>query len=632
MRGQIVQVVRRLRQAPMFAIVTLITLGVGVGANTAIFSVIEGVLLKPLPYPEGDRLVGVWLTAPGLDIKEFELSPSAYFIIRDQSKTFQDLGVFAGDSANVTGIAEPEQVQALLVTDGLFPTLGISPMLGRGFTGQDVAPDSPDTVMLSYAYWRRKFGGDPTVIGRTLMVDGKSREVIGVMPQSFSFLGRDVQPLILPLKFDRNKTTLGNFSYQAVARLQPGASLTEASADVARMLPIVNRSFPTPPGFSLQLFEQAQIGPNLRPLKQDVIGDIGKVLWVLMGTIALVLLIACANVANLLLIRAEGRHQELTIRAALGAGWGRIASELTFESLILGLIGGGLGLALAYMGLRALVAAAPAGLPRLGEIGIDVTVLLFAFGISVIVGILLGLVPLFKYAGKNLMTGLRGSGRALSQSRERHRARSMLVVVQVALALVLLISSGLMIRTFRALTRIHPGFSGADKIQTLRIAIPSAEVKEPDRVMRTEETILHRLEAIPGVSSVGIGTKIPMDDFGSFDPVFAEDRSYAEGELPPVRRFKFIAPGFLGTMGIPLIAGRDLTWSDIYSDGKVALVSENLAREYWNDARTAVGKRIRVSTAQEWREIVGVVGDVRDDGVDKTAPTSAYWPLMMSHF
>jgi predicted permease len=398
------------------------------------------------------------------------------------------------------------------------------------------------------------------------------------------------------------------------------------------MLPIVNRSFPTPPGFSLQLFEQAQIGPNLRPLKQDVIGDIGKVLWVLMGTIALVLMIACANVANLLLIRAEGRHQELTIRAALGAGWGRIAGELTSESLFLGLLGGGLGLALAYGGLRALVAAAPAGLPRLGEIGIDAPVLLFAFGVSVIVGLLLGLVPLFKYAGKNLMTGLRGSGRALSQSRERHRARSMLVVVQVALALVLLISSGLMIRTFIALTRVYPGYSKGDEIQTLRISIPSAEVKDPDQVMRMDESIQHRLEGIPGVSSVGIGTKIPMDDSGNFDPIFPEDRSYAEGELPPVRRFKFIAPGFLGTMGIPVIAGRDLTWSDLYNNANVTLVSENLAREYWNDARSAVGRRIRVSTAQEWREIVGVVGDVRDDGVDKEAPTSVYWPLMLKHF
>src|SRR5262249_24656699 len=314
-RSQLVQVFRRLRKAPMFTAVTIVTLGVGVGANTAIFSVVESVLIKPLPYPDADQLVGVWHTAPGIGIQELNASPSTYFVYRDQSNTFEDIGLYTGDSVNVTGIAEPEQVQALSVTEGTLPLLGVPPMLGRWFTANDVVPDGPDTVMLTYGYWKRKFGGDPSVIGRTMIVDGKSREVIGIEPQSFKFLGRPDPPLILPLRFDRNKTVLGNFSYEGVARLKPGATLGQANADVARMLPIVNRSFPTPPGFSLQLFEEARIGPSVRPLKQDAIGDIGKVLWVLMGTIGLVLLIACANVANLLLVRAEGRHQELTIRA-----------------------------------------------------------------------------------------------------------------------------------------------------------------------------------------------------------------------------------------------------------------------------------------------------------------------------
>jgi predicted permease len=278
------------------------------------------------------------------------------------------------------------------------------------------------------------------------------------------------------------------------------------------------------------------------------------------------------------------------------------------------------------------VAAAPIGLPRLNEIGIDLPVWLFAAAISLVVGLLLGLVPLFKYAGGNLVGGLRDGGRTLSQSKERHRARSALVVVQVALALVLLISSALMIRTFRALTRVRPGFSDPAEIQTLQIFIPESDAKEPERVSRMEEDILHKLEAIGGVSSVGLGTRIPMGEGGSFDPVFAEDRQYAEGELPAIRQFKFISPNFFTTLGITLVAGRDLTWTDIYNKTKVALVSENLAREYWNDARNALGKRIRVSSHQDWREIVGVVGDVRDDGVDKKAPTSVYWPVMMSKF
>src|SRR5580704_8994101 len=370
---QLNQVFRRLGRAPLFTAVTLLTLAIGVGANTAIFSVLDGVLLKPLPYPHADDLVGVWHTAPGLNIKELNASPSTYFIYREQNRTFQDIGVYTGDSVNVTGVAEPEQVRALDVTDGVLPILGVPPMLGRWFTRKDDSPSSPDTMLLTYGYSRRKFGADSSVIGRRILVDGKAREVIGVLPQNFHFLGREDPPLIMPLQFDRNKTQLGNFSYEAVARLKPGASITEANADVARMLPIVNRSFPPPPGFGMKLFEEARIGPNVRPFKQDVIGDVGNTLWVLMATIGMVLLIACANVANLLLVRAEGRQQELAIRAALGASRSQIAGELLFESLLLGLVGGALGLALAYAAIRTLIAMAPAGLPRLNEIGIDTT-------------------------------------------------------------------------------------------------------------------------------------------------------------------------------------------------------------------------------------------------------------------
>ncbi|HEX4594775.1 MAG TPA: ABC transporter permease, partial [Bryobacteraceae bacterium] len=386
MLPQLNQILRRLGRAPMFTAVTLITLAIGVGANTAIFSVLQGVLLKPLPYLHADDLVGVWHTAPGLNIKDLSASPSTYFIYREQNRTFQDIGLYTGDSVNVTGIAEPEQVPALLATDGVLPVLGVRPMLGRWFTRKDDSPGSPETIMLTFGYWRRKFGADPAIVGRRIMVDGKAREVIGVLPQSFHFLGRQDPALIMPLQYDRNKTFLGNFSFQAVARLKPGATITQANADVARMLPIVDRSFQAPPGFSLQLFEQARIGPNLRPFKQDVIGDVGNTLWVLMATIGMVLLIACANVANLLLVRAEGRQQELAIRAALGASRSQIAGELLFESLLLGLAGGALGLALAYGALQALVAMAPDSLPRLNEIGIDPVVLLFTLAVSLVAG------------------------------------------------------------------------------------------------------------------------------------------------------------------------------------------------------------------------------------------------------
>src|SRR6202045_2638039 len=630
--SQLKQVLRRLGRTPMFTAITLITLAAGVGGNTVVFSVLEGVLLKPLPYPKPDELIGVWHASPGIQITDLDMSPSDYFIYREQNRTMQDIGMYAGDSVSVTGVAEPEQVPALRVTDGTLPLLGIPPLLGRSFTKQDDSPGAPETVMLTYGYWRRKFGGDASAIGRNIIVDGKSREIIGVLPHRFHFLDRDDPALITPFQFDRNKANLGNFSYEGLARLKPGVTLEQVNADVARMLPIVMRSFPAPPGFSIKLFEDAKIGPNIRPLKQDVVGDVGGVLWVLMGSIGMVLLIACANVANLLLVRMEGRKQELALRSALGAGWSRIAGELLLESVVLGFFGSVLGLGLAYGALRVLVATAPAGLPRISEVGINGPVLLFTLLVSLLASFLFSCVPILKYAGARLTTGIREGGRGLSQSKEQHRARNTLVVIQVALALVLLICSGLMIRTFRALTKVNPGFSSPAELQTFRISIPETHVKEPERVVRMEEEILHKLEAIPGVSSVSIGTKLPMDSEGWHDPILLEGRIYAAGEFPPLRLFKFVSPGFLKTLGTPLVAGREISWTDTYNKIPVAMISESLAREYWREPADALGKRIQVSTKDDWREIIGVVGDVHDDGVNKKPPTSVYWPLLQARF
>src|SRR6202161_3429948 len=404
---QLRQGLRRLGGSPLFTIITLITLGVGVGANTVIFSVLEGVLLKPLPYPHPEQLIAVWHQAPAVGIANLNMSPSIYFIDREQSTTFQDIGVYDGDSLSVTGAGEPEQVRGLDVSDGTLPMLGVRPALGRLFTREDDSPSAPDTVLLSYGYWRQKFGGATSVIGKSITVDGKPREIIGVLPQGFHFLDYEDVSLVVPFQWDRSKMKLGNFSYQAMARLKPGVTMAQASADVARMLPIANRSFPAPEGFSVALFEKTQMAPNLRPLKQDVVGDIGKVLWVLMGSIAMVLLIACANVANLLLVRVDGRRQELAVRAGLGAGRKQIGGELLFESAVLGLFGSLLGLALAYGALRILVAMAPTGLPRLHEIGIDMPVLLFTLAIAVFSSLLFGSIPVFKYAGAHLYTGLR---------------------------------------------------------------------------------------------------------------------------------------------------------------------------------------------------------------------------------
>jgi putative ABC transport system permease protein len=625
------QVLRRLGRAPGFTAIAVLTVALGIGANTAIFSVIESVLLKPLPLPRAQELVGVWHRAPGIPgmNDNIECSPTMYFTYRQENRTFRNFGLWANGGASITGVAEPEQVQALVVTYGVLDALGVQPAAGRWFSQADDTPGSPETIILTYGYWQRRFGGKP-VVGRTLTVDAKPHIVIGVMPRDFRFLNSKAD-VLLPQRFDRNKIFLGNFSFQGIARLKPGVTLEQANADLGRMLGIWLGSWPTPPGFSHALFENAHFAPQVQPLKQEVVGDIGPTLWVLTGTIGLVLLIACANVANLLLVRAEGRQRELAIRAALGAGWGRIARELLLESLVLAVWGGAIALALAFGALRWLVAKGPATLPRIEEIGIDPVVLAFTASVTLLAGLVFGLVPTVKYVGPHLMGAL-GGGRTMSQSRERHRARNVLVIAQVGLALVLLVGSGLMIRTFQALRSIQPGFTHPDQVELMHIAVPDAMVGEPEHLMRMQQAMLDKLAAIPGVRAAGFGSSGPLEGFNSNDLFYAEDKFYAVGQIPPVRRFRFISPGYLQATGTPLIAGRDFTWNELYEKRHVAIVSENLARELWGSPAAALGKQVREGMKDPWRAIVGVVADVYDNGIQEKAPTMVYWPAMMDDF
>ncbi len=624
-------VLRRLMRSPMFTVVTLVTIAIAVGANSAIFSVLNGILLKPLPYPDPERLVSVWQTAPGIGLKEVQCSPSDYFTFLEGNRTFQHFGIWSGDGVSITGLGAPERVSAVDVSSGTLGALGVQPILGRLFTLKDETHGNPETVILTHGYWQRKFGGDVAVLGRRILADGKAREIVGVMPSTFRFF-EEKPDLIFPFQFDRAKVFLGNFSYYGIARLKPGITLARANADVARMIPMVNLKFPPPPGFSAKLFEEAHIQAALRPLKQDVIGDLGKVLWILMASIGVVLLIACANVTNLLLVRAEGRQQELAIRTALGAGSAQIAWEFLVESVFLGVLGGVIGLGLAFAALRLLVSLAPAFLPRLENIYIDCVVLLFTLVLSLVAGLLFGLMPVIKFAAPSVTTALRAGGRTLSQSKKTHRARNMLVVVQVALAMILLISSGLMIRTFLALQHVQPGFTNPPELQTLAVFIPESQVKEPERVVRMQQEMLRKISAIPGVTSAAFANSVPTDGNNSTDLLYAEDRRYAEGQLPPLRRFKFVAPGFFQTMGTRLMAGRDFTWTDIYDQRLVVMISENMAHELWRQPAAAIGKRIREGMKDPWREIIGVVGDIRSDGADQNPPTAVYWPVMMKNF
>jgi predicted permease len=625
---------RTLRKSPGFTFVAIFTLALGIGATIAIFSVLDGVVLKPLSYPHSEQLVSVEVSPLALDPSLRGMAPEDYFVFREQSSTFQDIGIYAETDTdrdvNVTGFAEPERVHALHVTDGVLSVLAIPPMLGRLFSPSDDAPGAPPTAVLTYGYWQRRYGADPSAVGKTIIVDGMARQIIGVLPRNFRFLDMQDLALILPLQLDRNETYLANFSYFGIARLNAGSTLAQASADVARMLPIALDSFPPPPGLSLDLLQKARISPSLLPLKQDVVGNVGTLLWVLMAGIGMVLLIACANVANLLLVRTEGRQHELALRAALGASSWRIAVQLLHETALIGLLGSVFGLGLAYAALRFLVALAPSFLPRLSDIGLNSPVLYFTLGVTLLSTLLFGVIPVLKHAG--VRAGVGEGTRTLGLSRERHRARNLLVTMQVALALVLLICSGLMIRTFRGLRRLNPGFSRPAELQTFRISIPDSDVPDNSSVPRVEQQIQDKLGAIPGVSSVAFSSAVPMDGDSRFDNVFAEDRTYAPGAPPPLRHLLFVSPGYFETLGIPLIAGRDLSWTDTYNRVPVAVISENFAREYWGTPAVALGKRIRIATTDDWRQIIGVVRDVRDDGMDKPSRTDVYWPTLLSNF
>jgi predicted permease len=591
---------------------------------------INSVLLKPLPFPEPDRLVGVWQTAPGVNIKDLNASVADYITYREDSKTFADVAIWNGRSVTVTELADPEHVDGIMATFRLLPMLGVKPILGRGFTEKDNATTSPEVVMLSHGYWQRRFSGDPKVIGRRIMADGAAREIIGVLPKGFWFMDMK-HDLILPLRFDRASVRLAGYNFQGIARLRPGVTIQQANSDVARMIGIELRKFPPPKGMSLQMMEDARLGPNLRSLTDDLVGDIGRSLWVVMATIGVLLLIACANVANLLLVRTEGRAQELAVRAALGAGRGRIARELLMESLALALMGGIIGVGFAIAAVKLALTTSPARLPRLELISVDATALLFTLLVSLAAGIAFGVIPLLKHGGVQVIGALRAGGRNASASRDRNIARNSLTVVQVALALVLLIGSGLMIRTFYSLRRVHPGFSKPESLQTLRISIPRiASSKDADLLVKQHE-LVNRLASLPGVTAVSLMNGLPMTGFSSQDPISASDHSYAENQIPPLRRFITAAPGTFQALGVPIVAGREFTWTDAHEKRQVVMIGESFAREYWGSAQAAIGKQIRSDPTGPWSEVIGVAGDIRHDGVDKKAPTTVYWPLRVAN-
>jgi predicted permease len=506
----------------------------------------------------------------------------------------------------------------------MLPLLGVRPELGRLIRQEDDAPGAPPRVVLTHGYWHRTFGGTTEVVGQPLVVDGTAFEIIGVLPASFKLLDTDPQ-VVLPLKLDRAQAFPGGgFGPRGVARLKPGVTLSQANDDIARMIPLIPEQFPLEPGLTREMWDSVGLAPNVRPLSEDVIGEMDRPLWILLGTVAIVLLMAWANVTNLLLVRAEGRRREFALRGALGATRGRLAAELLSESVMLGLAGGAVGALFAQAGIGLLRWMAPATLPRVADISIDGVVLLFTLTLSVMTAVMFGLLTVSRLATLNL-AALHDVSRSASDATGRHRTRNMLVVAQVALAMVLLIVSGLMIETFVAMRQVQPGFVRPAEVQTFRVALPSALISDRQQVARTYEEMAERPTQVAGVASVGLTRSVTMEATRGLAPIFVEGRPVTG--TPPLRKVKMLGPGYFETMGNPVVAGRTITWADIHRPTPIAMISENLAREYWGEAAKAVGKRIGGAPGQ-WSEIVGVVGNEHDDGLNRPTTPLVYMPML----
>jgi predicted permease len=556
-----------------------------------------------------------------------------YLTYAEENRAFESIGLWTPGVATITGNGDPEEVPRVAVTLGVLEALGVPPLLGRWFGADDRGGGAGRTVMLSHGYWQRRFGGDPAVIGRTLTVNSEPAEIIGVMPEGFRIRDTDADLLMGPMRFDRSQAMLVPFAYFSIARLKPGMTIADANADLARMIPLWLESWPAPPGADKRVYADVwRIGAAARPLKDDVLGPIGELLWFVMATIGVVLTIACANVANLMLIRGEARQHELAIRAALGAGAGRLARVLLLEGLLIGLVGGVAGLVLADAGVRLLLAFGPANLPRLAEVALDAKVVAAALVVSSVAGLIVGVGPAARLVKAGIQSRLHG-GRTVSEGASRRRIRQSLLTGQIALSAVVLVCAGLLLRAVEAIRTVDPGFTGAEQVQTLRISIRDTQIREPQRVARRQQEIVEALAALPGVGAVGFASSLPMDEFNRLgNGIEVEGRPPDPGGVADVRRFKYVSPRLFDAAGIALLAGRDLTWADLYEGHSVVLLSANMARELWATPTAAIGKRIRIVDDARWHEVVGVVADVHEDGLREAAPSIVYWPSLNGDF
>lgn len=616
---------RSLLKTPGVTLVVVATLAVAIGANTAIFSVVESVVLQPLPYPDEARIVRV---APavktGAGDRGNPLSELGYWHFANNQRSFEKFGGYYGpEQLPLTGDGPPRQVSVGSMTSSAFEVLGVLPELGRLPTPEEDAPGGPPVVLLSHDLWVGQYGGDSGILGRTVSVNGTPREVIGVMPPGYDFqpfggFTPDIH-LWVPLQLDPASRSYGDVYIHAIGRLAPGITL-EAARDDARGLVARFAEAGYPPSWA-QLFD----GAVVRPLRDHVVGDAREPLLIVLGTVGFVLLVACSNIANLLLVRAESRRQENAVRMALGSGRGRLARQMLVESALLALAGGGAGVLLAYAGTPALVAMAP--LPRLGEIGIDGATLAFTAGVSVFTGLLFGVLPALRSSSTQTMTALRDGGRNATTGRDRQRTRNALVATQVALAFVLVIGSGLMVRSFTALSSIDPGFA-TDDILTFSVQPVATKYASPEAVAQLYDRLLERLDAVPGVTSAAAVNTLPFSIFSCCNVgAVIEELPPAAGNVPPNFRTHRTTPEYFETMGIPVIEGRAFTTDDHRSRLGSVIISRSVKDKYWPNT-SALGKRISFSAGRVQAEVVGVVGDIHDWRLDLPPDQNMYLPML----
>ena len=616
--------VRGLVRRPAFTLIGGFTLAVGIGANTAIFTVVDGVLINPLPFPEPEALVSYNYDAPGLGVNVplIPHSEGMYFHYRDNARAIESSAVFSDDNVNLVTEGDPQRLAAMQVTSDYFTVVGIQPFLGRGFVEGEDLPGAEPVAVLSYALWEQSFGADRDVLGRVYEMDGVSRRIVGVMPERAAVTDEE---LWIPLTVDPAEADQGSLAFIGVARLAPGETVESADAEMEQLLLRYAEEFPD--GLSAAILEQSGLTANVTPLKEVFVQDMRTALWVLLGTVGFVLLIACANVANLFLVRAEGRQRERAVRTAMGAGRLDIARQHLSEAMILSLGAGAVGLGLASGGVRALLALAPADLPQVLDIGIDGSVLLFTLAVAVVAGVLFGTFPAVGYGRSEISRSLRDGGRGSTDGRERHRMRSGLVVAQVALALVLLVGSGLMFRSFQALQSVDLGFE-SEGLLTFRYGLPRAEYSDPAGVLAFHRQLTDELAAVPGVTAVGMNTGLPLTGAKSATPMEPTDQPFPEGELGPLVERVQVSPGYFDAMSIDLLEGRALEWSDQADEYRGVVISRTLADAFW-PGRSAVGQRIGSQGGEFDWEVVGVAADVRFDGVNEEPLPMAYYPLVM---